>query len=221
VPVNRGHPFYVGFMGALGVLVAYWLLGLVGQLTTVLTLMLVALFLALGLDPIAAALQRRGLSRAMSVTAVVVAVIAVFVGFVAAVAPTLVTQATEFSKQLPELLTSFQNSSLVRRLDQRYGLISSVTTQIQNQLTSGDTAVQVFGGVFGAGRALVSGAFSAFTVLVLTLYFLASMQSMTEAATAWCPPPAGTGFGCWATRSSAGSAPTSPDRSRLRRSTAS
>jgi predicted PurR-regulated permease PerM len=182
VPVNRGHPFYVGFMGALGVLVAYWLLGLVGQLTTVLTLLLVALFLALGLDPVVAALQRRGLSRALSVTAVVVAVIAVFVGFVAAVAPALVTQAAEFSKQLPELLTSFQNSSLVRRLDQRYGLISSVTTQIQSQLTSGDTAVQVFGGVFGAGKALVSGAFSAFTVLVLTLYFLASMQSMIEAA---------------------------------------
>lgn len=180
--MNRGHPFYVGFMGALGVLLSYWLLGLFRQLATTITLIVVALFLALGLEPVVAALQRRGLSRTAAVVTVVIAVIGVFVGFAAAVAPTLVTQATEFSRQLPELLDSFQNSSLIRRLDQRYGLISSVTEQLQRRLTSGDTAVQLFGGVFGAGRAVISGAFSAFTVLVLTLYFLASMQSMTEAA---------------------------------------
>jgi predicted PurR-regulated permease PerM len=181
LPVNRGHPFYVGFMGALGVLVAYWLLGLLGRLTTMITLIVVALFLALGLDPVVAALQRRGLSRPAAVVTVVIAVVGVFVGFAAAVAPTLVTQATEFSTQLPALLDSFQHSSLIQQLDQRYGLVSSVTEQIQQRLTSGDTVVQLFGGVFGAGRALISGAFSAFTVLVLTLYFLASMQSMTEA----------------------------------------
>ena len=39
----------------------------------------------------------------------------------------------------------------------------------------------LFGGVLGAGKAVVSGTFSAFTVLVLTLYFLASLRSITEA----------------------------------------
>ncbi len=182
VPVNRTHPFYIGFMGAIGVLMAYWLLGLLGRLSSVLTLMVVALFLAIGLEPAVQLLQRRGLRRGAAVAVVFVGVIAVFVGFIAAVAPTLVAQGTAFSQQLPDLVTRFQDSSLIQQLDRKYGLVSSVTAQIQQRLASGQTAVQLFGGVFGAGKALVSGAFTAFTVLVLTLYFLASLQSMTEAA---------------------------------------
>ncbi|HEX8496463.1 MAG TPA: AI-2E family transporter, partial [Actinomycetales bacterium] len=38
-----------------------------------------------------------------------------------------------------------------------------------------------FGGVVGAGKAVVSGLFSAFTVLVLTLYFLASLPRVKAA----------------------------------------
>jgi predicted PurR-regulated permease PerM len=56
-----------------------------------------------------------------------------------------------------------------------------VTNQIQAKLASGETVTQLFGGVFGAGKAVVSGAFSAFTILVLTLYFLISIHSMSEA----------------------------------------
>lgn len=182
VPVNRAHPFYLGFTGALGVLLAIWLVGLVGRLSSMLTLVVVALFLALGLDPAVQLLQRLGLRRGVAIAVVFAGVIALFVGFVAAVAPTLVAQGTQLSQQLPDLLDSFQNSALVQRLDREYGLISSVTEQVQQRLTTGETALQLFGGVFGAGKAVVSGAFSAFTVLVLTLYFLVSMHSMTEAA---------------------------------------
>jgi predicted PurR-regulated permease PerM len=182
LPVNRSHPFYVGFMGAIGVLVAYWLLTMVGRLTGVLTLMLVALFLALGLDPVVAWLQHRGLRRGWAVTAVVVGVLAVFAGFLAAVVPTLVSQSSAFGTQLPSLLTEFEQSSAVRWLDQHFGVISTATEQLKKLLTNKDTVLQLFGGVFGAGKAVVSGAFSAFTVLVLTLYILASKPAMTDAA---------------------------------------
>jgi predicted PurR-regulated permease PerM len=182
MPVNRGHPFYVGFMGATGVLTAYWLLGMLGQLSSVLTLLIVALFLALGLEPVVASLERQGMARGAAVAVVFVGVIALFIGFVSAVAPTLVTQGTELTKAAPDLVNSFTNSALIRSLDQKYGLISSVTAQVQQRLANGQTVVQLFGGVFGAGAAVVSGAFSAFTVLVLTLYFTASLRSMTETA---------------------------------------
>jgi len=182
VPMNRAHPFYIGFAGAAGALTAIWLLGLVGQLSSVLTLIVVALFLALGLEPVVAGLERRGLSRGWSVAAVFVGVILVFAGFVSAVVPALVTQGGELTKAAPDLMNSFQNSTLVRTLDRRYGLISSVTTQLQQRLKNGETVMQLFGGVYGAGAAVISGAFSTFTVLVLTLYFTASLRSMTEAA---------------------------------------
>jgi predicted PurR-regulated permease PerM len=180
-PMNRAHPFYVGFMGALGVLIAYWLLQAVAQLSSVLTLLLVALFLALGLDPLVAMLQRRGLGRGWAVTVVVLGVIAVFAGFLAAVVPTLVTQATDFGTQLPGLVNQLQNSSTVHWVDQRFGLIANATNQLEKWVTNKDTVLTVFGGVFGAGKAVISGAFSVFTVLVLTLYILASKQTMTEA----------------------------------------
>ncbi|HEY6889914.1 MAG TPA: AI-2E family transporter, partial [Solirubrobacter sp.] len=182
MPVNRAHPFYIGFAGAAGAMTAIWLLGLLGQLSSVLTLIAVALFLALGLEPVVSGLERRGLSRGLSVGLVFVGVIAVFAGFVSAVVPALLTQGAELTKAAPDLVQSFQNSSLVRTLDRRYGLLTSITNQVQLRLKNGETALQLFGGVYGAGAAVVSGAFSAFTVLVLTLYFTASLRTMTEAA---------------------------------------
>jgi predicted PurR-regulated permease PerM len=181
MPMNRAHPFYIGFMGAIGVLVAYWLLQTVGQLSGLLTLLLVALFLALGLDPLVAVLQRRGMTRGWAVSVVVLGVLAAFAGFVAAVVPAVVSQSTAFGTQLPHLLTTFESSSPVHWLDRRFGLVSHATDQLQRWLTNKDTLLQLFGGVFGAGKAVVSGAFSTFTVLVLTMYILASKQTMAEA----------------------------------------
>jgi len=179
-PVNRAHPFYIGFTGALGVLLAYWLVHAIDRLSSVLTLVVTALFLALGLDSVVQRLLRVGLSRRWAITAVVAGVIAVFVGFMAAVVPPLVDQATAFSTSLPGLINDLMSSETVQRWDKEYGLFKNLNDQIQQKLTSGDTAMQVFGGVFGAGKAIVSSTFNAFTVLVLTLYFLGSMHKITE-----------------------------------------
>jgi predicted PurR-regulated permease PerM len=180
LPLNRGHPFYVGFMGATGVLVAYFLLGLLGQLTSTLTLVVVALFLALGLDPVVNWLQHRGMRRGFAVALVFVGVIAAFVGFGMAVVPPLVTQAGELTTALPDLVTQVQNSTIVKRLDAQYDIVGNITTQIQERVKNGETVLQLFGGVLGAGQAVISGAFSVFTVLVLTLYFTASLNKLTE-----------------------------------------
>jgi predicted PurR-regulated permease PerM len=182
MPVNRAHPFYIGFMGAFGVLIAYWLIGLVTQLSSVLTLVAVALFLALGLDRAVQFVQRRlKVGRGLSVTIVFSLVIAVVAGFIASVAPTVVAQSAQLSESLPDIISSVQESSFIRQLDNKYEIIAKFNEQVQQRLTEGDTAIQLFGGVFGAGKAVLSGAFSTFTVLVLTLYFLVSMHAMTEA----------------------------------------
>jgi predicted PurR-regulated permease PerM len=183
MPVNRAHPFYIGFMGAFGVLIAYWLIGLVGRLSSVLTLVAVALFLALGLDRTVQFVQRHlKVGRGWSIAIVFSVVVAIVAGFIASVAPTLVAQGSQLSASLPDILDSFQESSFVQQLDRKYEIIAKLNEQLQQRLTEGDTAIQLFGGVFGAGKAVVSGAFSIFTVLVLMLYFLVSMHSMTEAA---------------------------------------
>jgi predicted PurR-regulated permease PerM len=179
-PVNRGHPFYIGFMGALGVLLAWWLVNAIDRLSSVLTLLVTALFLSLGLDSVVQRLQGMGLHRRWAILTVVSGVLAVFVGFVSAVIPPLVDQTTAFSTSLPGLVNDLMNSDTVMKWDKEYGLFKNLNDQIQERLTSGDTALQLFGGVFGAGKAIVSSTFNAFTVLVLTVYFLGSMHKITD-----------------------------------------
>ena len=60
-------------------------------------------------------------------------------------------------------------------------MISKLQTELKDKLSQGSLWTQVFGGVLGAGKAAISGAFSAFTVLVLTLYLTASLPSVKQA----------------------------------------
>jgi predicted PurR-regulated permease PerM len=177
----RGHPFQIGFVGGLGVLVAIGLVSLLDRVSYVLTLVAIAMFLAMALDPLVQFLVRRGLKRIQAVGVVVLLVILVFAGFIASVIPPLVEQAEALITGSPELLDQLRRSDLVARLDKEYGVIGKVQEQIRERLSSGDTVTELFGGVLGAGRAVISFFFSAFTVLVLTLYFLISLRNITEA----------------------------------------
>lgn len=185
-PINRSHPFYVGFVGALGVLVAYGLVQMLGELSAVLTLLAVSLFLALGLDPVVAWLQDRGAPRAAAITVVFLGVVAVFAAFISSVIPPVVNQATDLVSQLPRYVENAQNaieqSETLTRIDEEYQVTERIQTELETRLSSGETVTAVFGGLFGAGRAVVSGVFGALTVLVLTLYFLASLNAMKATA---------------------------------------
>lgn len=183
---NRAHPFYIGFVGALGVLTAYALVQLLGQLTQVITLLVVSLFLALGLEPVVAWLQRRGLPRPGAILVVFTAVVALVAGFVAAIVPIIVGQATELVAQVPEYIQAIQQSRWFTELDARYDVVGRITSEVEG-FFSGDRVTAVFGGVFGAGRAVLSGVFSTLTVLVLTLYFLASLRHIKATAYALVP----------------------------------
>lgn len=187
LPVSRAHPFYIGFMGATGVLMASFLLGLLGRLTSVITLVVIALFLALALDPLVRWLQGRGLARGSAVALVFLGVVLLFTGFGFAVVPPLATEAADLTQALPGWVDDFQKTQWVIDLDKQFGIINTVTEQLKTRLANGETVVQLFGGVLGAGQAVISGAFSAFTVLVLTLYFTASLNTLTEATYALVP----------------------------------
>jgi predicted PurR-regulated permease PerM len=179
-PMTNSGPFYFGFVFATGALLAYYLLQLVGHLSQVLTLIGVALFIAMGLDPVVRFLQRRGVSRGRSVAVVFLLLIFAVSAFAAAVLPSLIKELTEFTNSLPDTVDNLQNSDFFRRLDEDYGVVTNASEQLRQRVTSGETVAQVFGGVLGAGRAVLSGFFSAITVLVLTLYFLASLPSMLD-----------------------------------------
>lgn len=180
-PINRQGPFYIGFVGGIGVLLAWNLLKLIASLSAVLTLVAVAAFLAIGLDPLVRFLQRRGLGRGAAVAVVFLGVLAIFGGFIAAVVPTVVTQAGELTDSLPDTLDNLRKSRVIRQLDADYGIISNASDQLRARLSDGGTVMSLFGGILGASRAVLSGFVSTITVLVLMLYFLASLHTIAEA----------------------------------------
>jgi predicted PurR-regulated permease PerM len=173
-----GNPFVFGFTAALGVLTAWWLVQAVVSASSVLVLIIVSLFLAIGLNPAVEVLQKSGLPRLAAITIVFFGVILLFVVFGLAVVPPLTTQTTEFMNNVPQYVQALQENPTVRDLDQRFQLL----TKLQQYVTSGDFGTQMFGGVLGIGSVVIGAVFNALTVLVLTLYFLGSLNSLKKMA---------------------------------------
>jgi predicted PurR-regulated permease PerM len=186
-PLNRQSPFYVGFVGAIGVLAAYALWQAVSSLGTVLTLLTVAFFLTLSLNPVVEFLVRRGLRRGGAVAVVFALAVGVFVllGFV--VVPPVTQQATELAQSAPVYVNDVLSNPRVQDIDQHYHVVEKVQEEVNKRLTDSDFMSQVAGGVLGAGRVVAEGVFSTLTVLVLTLYFLSSLPTLKQAAYAVVP----------------------------------
>ena len=182
-PLRRGSPFLIGFTGALGVLVALGLTRALASASSVLVLIVVSMFLAVGLNPSVVGLQRRGMRRGFAVATVFLLLLLLFLIFGLAVAPPLAEQVASFGANLPDYLQQLQQNTTVSELNERYGLIERALAYIR----SGDLAEQAFGGIVGVGRIIFGAAFSALTVLILTLYFLSSLPSITAGAYSLLP----------------------------------
>ncbi|MDF8264913.1 AI-2E family transporter [Luteipulveratus flavus] len=186
-PINRASPIYVGFMAAIGVALAYALVHLITRLTTTLTVLLVAFFLTLALNPIVESLCRRGMRRSGAVTVVCLGLIGVFALLAWLVVPPLVQETTELGNNAPHIADDFLAQRWVKDLDQNYDIGTKVQAEMDKRINDGAFVSQVFGGVLGAGKAVASGLFQAFTILILTLYFLASLPRVKQAAYAMVP----------------------------------
>jgi predicted PurR-regulated permease PerM len=180
-PLDRQTPFYVGFVGALGVFAAYGLYRALGQLTQVLTLLVVASFLTLTLNPLVEALGRRGLRRPLSVAIVFGGLVAAFTALGFVVIPPVAQQGGLLADHAPKYLSDLLANGFIRDLDSQYHVISKLQVEVQKLVTNGNFMSGVFGGVLGASKALASGFFAILTVLVLTLYFLSSLPRVKEA----------------------------------------
>ena len=177
-PLRRDSPFMLGFLGALGVLLALAIVHAMAQARSVLILIIVALFLAVGLNPLVEGLTRRGMRRGVAIGIVFVVVIGAFVGFGFAVVPPVIEQTNAFVKQLPSYLSDLRGNRTIRQFDNDYHVIAKA----QAYVTGPDLGQRLFGGLLGVGRVVLNAVFSAFTLLIMTLYFLAALPSMKRQA---------------------------------------
>jgi predicted PurR-regulated permease PerM len=181
-PLRRG-PFIWGLFGGLGALVALWIGLMLMSLQGVILLIVVAMFLAVGLNPAVEFLMHRGLTRSWSVLCVILGVLLVFAGFLLLLVPIISHQVSAIGDNLPHWFDQLQKSGRIRDFDQKY----DITSKVEDYVKSGAWAQKAFGGVVGVGLAILGVLLNAFVVVVLTLYFLASLPSMKQAAYSLAP----------------------------------
>lgn len=164
---DRRHPFYLGMAASAGVAVTYGAVLVLGSMSSMLLLVGVAFFLALGLEPATSWLVGRRLPR-WAATAVVFLVFMVSMGaFVAAAIPPLVDQAGQLVAQAPQYLQQLQDhASFIGRLNDRFHVQQRVTDTVNG---AGGSVVNE---VVSAGTALFGAVTDTLIVIVLTVYFL-------------------------------------------------
>ncbi|WP_372338809.1 AI-2E family transporter [Actinoplanes sp. RD1] len=181
-PLSRRNPFLIGLTGGLGVIVAYVIFLGIRNAASILVLIFVALFLAIGLNPAVLRLQKWHFPRWLAVTVVALTVVALLGGGIVALIPPVITQTGQLVENVPGFIESLQRNETVNDLVQRYDLL----TKVQNAINAG-TVTNALGGVVGGARLLFGTIFNVLTVLVLTIYFMASFERMKSAAYAMVP----------------------------------
>jgi predicted PurR-regulated permease PerM len=170
--VSRRAPYLVGFLGGLGLLSAYAVGMVVWSVKGVLIQILVAFFIASGLNPSVHFFQRRGMRRPYAVLTVLVLVLVAVVLFLVAFVPVLTDQVRAISANAPDWLDSLQRNRRIQKLDDEYQIID----KIREYVTGGDFVSSIFGGALGVGLAVLGALANAFVITVMTLYFLAGLD---------------------------------------------
>ena len=170
-------PFHQGLYGGLGLLTAYLLYLSLETVLNLVIIIVVAAFLAIGLNPLVSRLERWGLRRGFAVAAVVLVGALVMCGGVAAIIPAIITEGGQFIEAAPELLNRLYEQEWLRSLDSQIGILSEVSNYLSQidaatVFTAAGGLVSVLGAVFGT-------LFDAVMILLLSVYFLVSFNRLT------------------------------------------
>jgi predicted PurR-regulated permease PerM len=168
---DRRSPFLIGMAAAAGVAVTYGLVLAVVGLREVLILIGLALFIAIGLEPVVSWLVGRRLPRWLAVTTVFVVAVGAVGGFLTAAIPVVVTQATQLVAKVPVYLRQVQDhNSWLGQINDRL----HVQQAIENSLSGGASLLNAGVAVFGALANLG-------ILAVLTVYFVADLPRIRTA----------------------------------------
>jgi predicted PurR-regulated permease PerM len=181
--VKIQNAFRLGLMGGLGVLVAIAIGTAVTTLSTILTYIGAALFLALGIDPAVSWLERHRFPRWAAILTVIVGILAIFVGLIFAVVPVITDQVGSLVKNLPDFIDTVSKASWIKDTQKNLpsfidlrGLITNLVDYLNSNLTTISSAIG--GGLFKVGVGIASGVAGFVIIFILTLYFVASLSSM-------------------------------------------
>ncbi|MGH9043551.1 MAG: AI-2E family transporter [Acidimicrobiales bacterium] len=173
-PFDRRSPFVIGLTGALGVAVAYVIARGIADVASVLVIIGLALFIAIGLNPLIAFLVGRRVSRGLAVGIVTLGFILVIAGFVLAAVPPLSHEISTLVKNYPRYKTNLiAGKGWAGRLVKDLHLTSYLKGKSKLKFSIG-------GGLLGAGKVILSVGLGTVSVIVLTIYFLIALPGVTR-----------------------------------------
>jgi predicted PurR-regulated permease PerM len=148
----------------------------------VLVRVIIALFIAVSLDPAVRFLTRRGMRRSIAVLVIFVVAAGLVTAFLMSVIPSMVHQFETLVHDFPGYVASLQDrSARFRDLSDRFHL----TSRIEGFLA--DVPGKLGGGLLGFTRRLFGALFSTLTVVVLTIYFMADLPRLRHGVTRLFP----------------------------------
>jgi predicted PurR-regulated permease PerM len=171
-PFDRRTPFFVGLTGALGVAVAYGIVRGIADITSVLVIIGLALFIAVGLNPIVDYLIGRGLPRGVGVGVVTLGFVLVVVGFAIAAAPPI-------SHEVHSLITNYPRYKADLASGRGWAGRLAAKLHLTGYLKGKSTLrLPVTGGLLGAGKIILSLGVATVSVIALTIYFLIALPGV-------------------------------------------
>ncbi|ASD22395.1 MULTISPECIES: AI-2E family transporter [Cryobacterium] len=175
------NAFRLGLVGTLGVGLGVLILSSIVSLSTIITYIGAALFLALGLDPAVSWLEKKKFPRWAAILTVLVAVLGALTGVIFAIVPIIADQISNLSERIPALVKSVNSATFLVDLQKQFPaldvqeIVEAVTKYLGGNLT------EITSTIVQSGFAIVSGLFGGLIILILTLYFTASLNTMKRA----------------------------------------
>ncbi|MFJ6836436.1 AI-2E family transporter [Streptomyces sp. NPDC091209] len=175
---GRGRSWVtVGFGLGLGASLAWLAVQTVLRVSSMLTLLLLAVFIAISLEPLVVWFTRRGLRRGWAVAIVLTGFVVVLGGFLALVIPPVTKEVSAVVDAVPGWLQQVHDhQSAIGRLEDRYHLVEKA----KQQIGSGGGATGLAGGVLGAGQMVLSTLTSTAIVITVTLYCMAALPAIKQ-----------------------------------------
>jgi predicted PurR-regulated permease PerM len=175
------NAFQLGFLGGLGVLAAIFFGAAIGQLATILTYVGLALFISLGMDPMVRMMIKAKLPRPIAVIIVIFAFLSVVAVLLWAILPMAVSEAGKLIGRVPTIIENIVDNRLIASYDAQLG--GAISTAAENAIAfvsdSGNWPT-LLGGVFQIGAGVLSGVVGFVIVVILSIYFMVSLESLKD-----------------------------------------
>ncbi|MEA9984168.1 AI-2E family transporter [Subtercola sp. RTI3] len=180
----KSNAFRAGFLATLGGLIALVLGLAVSSIATVLVYLAAALFIGLGLDPIVRLIERRGLKRIWAISIVFAGFVVVLVGMLFLIVPVAITEGASLISSLPTSVSDLAGQSWFVSLNASLGGVidlKAISASLGTFLSDPQNLLTLGGGLVKVGSTVIGGVFGTITIVILSLFFLGSLDASKNA----------------------------------------